>query len=413
MKIAVISDLHIGRDARSSDLCPHILETKVQIAKERSFLIHLKKHINNLNLTADCLCITGDISNEAHPAEFRMAGIIISEIAVALAVPESRIFFVPGNHDVNWPVQALDTEADGFWLDQRYRPMLEATDFFTNRLRHAQVETLFNAPYIAVWSEENFEVVAINTAGHDGPRAGTHHGLVNQSAIDCLDDFFTTSGINNNDQTRVCLIHHHPLNYSDLICHEPDFSVATNAENLLKALTKHRFDFLIHGHKHVPKITTWRNGGGHPLVVLAAGSLSCKLDSKHTGIIGNQFHIIESNVRDTDTEVINGEIKTWVYEHEGRWGTGKRLVGLGHRHAFGATPEPKILRTIMLKCINIALDKKSAARWTEVSQLNNTLKYSDPEALYLAAKALEAENNFSLLGDIDVDLDIWTVFRKD
>ncbi|MCG7642123.1 metallophosphoesterase [Alteromonas sp. MmMcT2-2] len=97
MKLAVISDLHVGDYARAKDFNPSEGEHSVIDC----FMDSFKSKFGKCDYKCDYLFVAGDITNRANKTEFDLATVRILEIAETLTVPESNIFIVPGNHDSN------------------------------------------------------------------------------------------------------------------------------------------------------------------------------------------------------------------------------------------------------------------------------------------------------------------------
>src|SRR4051794_38782117 len=98
-RIAIISDIHIGPAARAKDLAP---SPGADDRRDAQFLHRFESFVRNEGLSADLLIVAGDITSEAKHSEFMHASTIVLKVAEWLGVERDKIFFVPGNHDVNW-----------------------------------------------------------------------------------------------------------------------------------------------------------------------------------------------------------------------------------------------------------------------------------------------------------------------
>lgn len=148
-RIALLSDLHIGTDARGLDLCPHNLDDSAKVGRHSDFISLFETWARSAAATNggpfDMLCLTGDISNTAHAEEFVFADRAAQRVASALGVPDNRIFFVPGNHDVHWPVMEL--KPTSFWVKHRYAPLFQDPLTFSRMHGLAKTGSLKEEPF--------------------------------------------------------------------------------------------------------------------------------------------------------------------------------------------------------------------------------------------------------------------------
>lgn len=108
LKIAVISDLHVGSGAKGKDFC---LEDSAGAGVD-DYLEQFRRFSSRQNLSADYLLVPGDISNSGDRAEFELASTRITQIAEMLNVARNKILFCPGNHDLDWKTISAMRELD-------------------------------------------------------------------------------------------------------------------------------------------------------------------------------------------------------------------------------------------------------------------------------------------------------------
>lgn len=411
MKLLIISDLHIGTEARSNDLCPHDLGPEGSIGRENGFIEKFLSHIDaNQEAFQDttALIITGDISNRAHPKEFQLANEVFERIAKHLNISFSRIFFVPGNHDVHWPVMKLDPP--NYWRAHRYSPLQDQSGLLINRINDSHHGSLIDSPFFSVWVESDLHVIAINTASHDDPKEAVHHGLVAQDTIDALKDHLNKSADLKN-KLKICLMHHHPLIYSETNPEYPDFSTAVNSENLMNLLCEHNIDLVIHGHKHNPRINYRVNNNSQPHLVVGAGSFSAHLDPVSFTGIPNTFHLLEIAGRDNATNGIHGLFTTWAYEGGGAWG-GNVGKNIPHVEQFGTTATAQEIKEAIKGFAAGRLLDRGFIKWKELTESNPTLqrisKKSAHTAMIQAALELQVEFN----GSMTSPLSSWLLVKE-
>ena len=98
ISVAVISDLHVGSGSRATDFSL----PGSSVSSIDNYLDRYKSFVSSNNIKANYLLVPGDITNRAGVLEFELASRRIVEIAECLGVPESKILFCPGNHDIDW-----------------------------------------------------------------------------------------------------------------------------------------------------------------------------------------------------------------------------------------------------------------------------------------------------------------------
>jgi len=390
--LAVVSDLHIGSKARSRDLCPRESE-----ATESDFRHKFKAFIKGSKVKADFLIVAGDISSIAAPDEFKLCSEIVLEIANTLSVQNNNILFVPGNHDVNWSVLQIDpADQSKFWASQRYAPLAHS-DWMFSKLLTSQQGNGLTAPYYWIRNFKTVLSAGYNSAWRDNPDEHVHHGLVSQDHLEQLDKDLAKHK-KSNSQLRLFMVHHHPLQYSDPIPDEPDFSAMTNAENLLSLLRKHNFDVLIHGHKHVPRFKIHGLESGFPLAILGAGSFSATLDTRWSGLVSNQFHLLRIEGRVKEEGYIRGVLKNWTYLSGRGWVPSEGHSGIVHRLAFGAYIASNKLKSSLKNEIAKAFAHSDFVDWNTLAKKLPYLEYLPFDQLTDALDELSGQLYFQRRG---------------
>lgn len=147
VSVAVISDLHIGSGAKSKDFSLAGTDAAID-----DYLTEFRNFVATEDIKADYLLVPGDITNSACKPEFELASERISQIANCLHVPESKILFCPGNHDVDWAtIKALDglNHTDSQIIKSKYFNFLDGGVF--NRNLAAAKGRFDESPYLVSW----------------------------------------------------------------------------------------------------------------------------------------------------------------------------------------------------------------------------------------------------------------------
>lgn len=363
VKIAIISDIHIGEKARSADLCPYKPAKKIF---EDGFLAAFRKFASTESICADYLIVAGDISTRALPTEFQLASKVIFDIARALKVKKDRIVFVPGNHDVDWEVMKLAV-SDGSPLrrQQRFDPIARPKNTVFTAASSRCTGQLFDEPYLALWDYGPILFVGYNSAWHDDPNVTNHYGFIDPSHVDELDKQLAKIS-NLANKIKIFFVHHHPISYTKRI-RDVDLSQMQHADVLLDLLFKYDFDFLIHGHKHLPNINPYYTHGASSIVVFGAGSFSVYLESwlENTS---NLFHLISIEGRDSEDNCLNGLVRSWAYTQSHGWHPSEVRDGIDHKHPFGKYVHPRSLAKELSELCKTLLRGKNWVRWSEIEK---------------------------------------------
>ena len=390
MKLAVLSDFHIGTGTRAKDFSTEENKNAIDTDYKDRFLSFL---LDN-KIVADFLVIPGDISNSARNIEFQLASTVITEIAAILSVDDDKIIFVPGNHDSDWSVlTGYSKEEIELRRNDRYLPLLRNA-FIFKRILEKGTANLIRQPYYSIWNYNEIIIVGYNSSFQDDPNIAIHHGFIQseifgliQDEIDQITDL--------QEKIKLFIVHHHPINYSDPII-EPDHSIMVNSEELLTFLRRNHFDLIIHGHKHAPRFKILKENSGFPIAILCAGSFSALLDTRWSGIVNNQFHIIDIEKRDNDTGLLNGFVKSYTFLSHKGWVPSIPNNGIPHIMPFGTDVLPSQISQKIIPIIHTLFDKKSYIKWKDICKIHETFTYLPYEAVMHILTILQKEVTFEI-----------------
>lgn len=390
MKIAVISDIHVGKKARAKDLCPPTTEgydSKVDDKYCDKFLKFVKKHVQNV----DYLILPGDITNSADPPEFEIASEFLRSAADALDIKMDKVVFVPGNHDVDWSVLEK-YDPTGVRKAERYVPICGPRFCFKPIVDRAEGD-LFKEPHFTTWNFPDLLVLGYNSAHHDEPKK-LHHGLITPEHIEEAKRVLNGLPIQK-DQVRLFLVHHHPVQYDDPTPEDPDISIMVNAEHLQVFLREYKFDIVVHGHKHLPRFTTHSLNGSPEIAILCSGSFSVQIDTRWAGTISNQFHLIEIEGRDEEEQMIMGRVTSWSYNYARDWNPSDVIYdGIPHIEPFGIYIRPSKLEEIIRPILEKKFANQDYIEWAWVTDQDLRLRYLRPEILIRVLDNLSKILNF-------------------
>lgn len=330
MKILVISDLHIGMAARAKELCPYPEGFNKDDKLVSSFIESIKDYTSNYG-NINYVIIPGDITNKSQLTEIQCADTFIRKLSTELRIGIDRFIFVPGNHDVNWSVfeGATTKEERSLRKTQKY-------DSLTNSRVHNFSDIVSNdllvAPYLKIWEFGDSVFIGYNSSWHDDAESELHYGAIEQEQLDELDRKLSALHCSSLNKLKFFIAHHHLIQYPNPHPLWKDFSCMQNAQSILRILSKYSYNFVIHGHKHVPYFYSISLNSFPYINLLCAGSYSYEIPTQIAGSVGNVYHIIEFE----DTITCKGKIKTKAYDQiRSIWINSKENHGINHIDSFG------------------------------------------------------------------------------
>jgi predicted phosphodiesterase len=259
---------------------------------------------------------------------------------------------------------------------QRYEPLGYTGFHFRNIINQGEGDVL-SPPHFIAWNFEDLVAVAYNSASHDKPipEDAAHHGLADPQHLDAIRMYLTRIGPPDG-RVRLFLVHHHILDFNNPIPRISDFSLMTNAENLLSLLHETGFDLLIHGHLHHPRFETHSTQTYAPLPILCSGSFSVEIDTLWAGTIDNQFHLVTINGRDGSENLITGKIKSWSNNRFRGWiPSDESTSGIYHVIPFGSYVMPKELDARLEPFIREWLTGHDHILWRKVVEVFPNLEH--------------------------------------
>jgi UDP-2,3-diacylglucosamine pyrophosphatase LpxH len=358
----------------SEDLCPEPPATsrkelaKYKLKTEDAYRQKFVEFIRRERISADYLVLPGDLTNKSRPPEVKIASEFILQAADALNVAHDRIVFAPGNHDVDWSKYDL-TDTTGIYWQERYNTIGHGDFHFRQLVNHGHGD-IFSSPHFIAWNFNNLLAISYNSASHDSPvpEDAAHHGFADPDHINAIREYLDRIGPAN-DQLRLFLVHHHMLDFSSPIPKTPDFSLMTNAENLLTLLHEYNFDLIIHGHKHHPRFDAHCTQTYPHLPILCSGSFSVEIDTQWAGTIDNQFHLVTVTGRDGRENRITGTVTSWSNNRARGWIPSEQSSsGIHHIIPFGSYVMPQELDARLEPFITQWLTQHDHVTWKIISE---------------------------------------------
>lgn len=409
LKIAIVSDLHIGEHAREFDMQP---DGKPPYPDYPGYLKYFEQVVRQNALHADILVVSGDVTHQAQPSQFMHASKVIKDLAAILEVPDGQTIVVPGNHDLNWDIANLATSSkEPFWLDFCFAPFRNGSQ--QAGCDDAMVAALLEPPHFFVHSHTSADIWCFNSAAYDLPGQKPHRGEIKEAHRTQLQAQLSARYNSvEKERYRIFVTHHHPKPQPDLYRDIPDFSGMVNGESLLDLLIEHRFDLVIHGHKHRPWCRPFLDSGKDPIVVWCSGSFAQTLGAAYYGSIGNLWHLAEvQGVNDAGH--CYGVVQSWAFAPAQGWVPSRPAHhGIDHITPFGYLADRATILDLTRVELAATLQQKPTIRWDEIKGRHSVLQFQPGPVVWRILDELSPELGFRNHGERD-SLDQLLIVREE
>lgn len=394
MKIIIISDLHVGDAAVSNEFA---VESSGNAVKNQ-FLDELRELAQQEAIKADYLIVAGDITNRATKEEFELASLRLKEIAEIVGVEHSKVFFVPGNHDGNWVEEEnsmIANENMNITIERKYNN-LRFNEFFKQCLERAHSGCYYNEPYFAIWSDEYLNVIGVNSSVFDHYNNKPHHGVIRRQDLNVLDAKLSELQIANSNKINLLVVHHHPIQQPDLPFDIADHSILQNAATLMDIASKYNVNFIVHGHKHIPRLAQYSDDYQHPINILCAGSFSARLDDRWFQGVPNTIHQIEVDKICSVNKTPLGKVVSWSHNTGHGWTRDESINGIPHKEFFGNRMSPVELRNQLRSSIEAFFEIQTHVKWSDLASHCADIIYTSRKLLEKTIVDLSNELGFTI-----------------
>lgn len=373
MNILVISDLHTGVKAFPKELSPYPRKNIFADEDAINRLIEFLKDYKSSKGSIDYLVLPGDITHQSNLIEYHLGGEFIKNIVSILSLDESKIIFTPGNHDVDWSVfSGIEEEEKNWRRAHKYNTLVDSRHLFS-KITHSK---LLETPFFTKWEFDDVIFFGFNSSWHDDSIQEKHYGFIEISHIEQLKLELESTDLK---KLKIFVTHHHLHQFDNPHPKWIDVSAMQNAQSLLNLLSEYSFQFVIHGHRHVPYFLTTSIANFSPINILCSGSFSCEVPAQIAGYVGNMFHIIEFD--EYSENVCKGQIVSLAYDNRTGWIQSKSNHGIDYLNPFGTTVKLEILLAQCETELNSLLETKSVVKFDE-------LKLKIPDLAYLPLHSL-------------------------
>jgi predicted phosphodiesterase len=319
--------------------------------------------IDNENIESDVLLCLGDLGDKADEQGIASAWGFSEEIKAKLKA-EIKIG-IPGNHDVN---SRKNNAKDAFTYVKNFHESFP-TDI-------ENLNTKFWELGYCTYEFKDCLFLLINTVHNHDCELNANTSLIKKTT---LEEIGKELKIKENYKYKICLLHHHPIKHSNISNYKDSDSIE-KGDDLISLLVANRFNIVIHGHKHQPRIVEY-NG----LNILATGSFSSFANLQGTGL-SNMFHVL--NLNDNSRY---GLIYSWEYNIKNGWKKNYNDL-FPSKIGFGAHID---INDIAEKINDKWLRVNSPILYSEILNEFPDLEYLIPDKLKILGEILETKYNIS------------------
>ena len=294
-RVAVLSDIHFGRLSRTD----FFASPGEKIKDNHSGDIPLGRGLIDLmiEMRPEYFFVAGDLTSAAEPQEFVFCEKRILELADEVGVGKENIICCTGNHDVDWRISNLFCVEEGRFeiVDEIVKHRREKYQAIASNAARICMDEIKPAgdgpvPFSGVVKANDFVVFILNSALRCAPEQEYSHGELTEKQLSWFEE--QLKQYSQDERKKIVLMHHHPFNYPYPTISE-DISQIKEGAEFVELAEKRGVDFVIHGHRHHPKIKTVLADGGSPITYFCAGSLAVNAEHRSNGEIPNTVHFID------------------------------------------------------------------------------------------------------------------------
>lgn len=386
VKIALLSDIHFGKDSRCSDFAIPGQQIVDDVIGGNSLYGGLESKL--LEYKPDFILCTGDLTSSGKPLEFKYCLEKLYGLAEKASVPKQNVIYCIGNHDVDWALIAHSSKIDEYEI--LHRDFHSDESAFLNNyyssithswLQHMQYITNVE-PYLNVFSSvgpipmtglierDELSIFVLNSGFLCSSKQEIIHGKISATQLEWLESELKKQADVN--KWKLIILHHHPFAYEYPIVY-PEYSTLEEGPQLQRICGQYGVNLVVHGHYHFPIAKTRRESGwNNPVTFISSGSLSVNQAGRLHGSIPNTFHYIQLEEYPDLIKLITYEYSIGKGWHE--VSSNRETLPLDHEMFFG----------------ELAIDDSEAKEIIKNFPVNTTIAYEriDPKLKYIAPSHL-------------------------
>jgi hypothetical protein len=385
--VLVVSDLHASE--LSSDT--HVIVEPPLAMRNQHPLADLRDLIVRTPLSADIVLSAGDICDKSDTVGIAYAWKELHAIASRLGA--QSVYSTPGNHDL----RTRDPVADRSAALQNLVPRFPTPD--------PTVNSRFWGEGFALIEEKEFRLLIVNSChaypNHPEPGASeanlsTYDFALNRGIFSAESERSLVTTLEGLPERAVnlVLVHHHPLEHEQRAVFKDQYGEMERGSELLRVLEEaHPAGrwFVIHGHKHVPRLTHAGGPTANSPIVFGAASVGGKLWDPLNTVVRNQFHVIEFELEPVPGLArLRGSIESYMWGFGVGWQVAsRRNCGLPGLTGFGVPVDHRVLAYSVAQHLHrFALQ---FANWRDVAEALPAILYQTPADFERFEECLERD----------------------
>lgn len=200
------------------------------------------------------LLISGDLTWKGNKEEFELAGDFIDNLTSLNNLDKSWLSICPGNHDLSFYEEIEADKKDTSIIRKNYQESRSAySDFYSKYFDLKPNKSMTSGRRLLLNNSIPVEIVLLNSVTLQQTQGSFQgHGYIGQEQLESVEQEMGFDQNKPRNVTRICVMHHHlmPVSLTQDAYHDAKYSTVLDAERLSRWLTKHKFDFLLHGHMH-------------------------------------------------------------------------------------------------------------------------------------------------------------------
>ena len=387
IRIAVATDLHYIAD-QAGKISTQVCVQGSKIDPMLLLIEQLKSPGTLLVPKAHVLICPGDITTRACVKSFNHGWNDLNNLKVALDA--GHLIAATGNHEISSRTKEDHaTPGNAEIAIAPFEHLLTTSDYPAKFASPEQKWVYWGRGYESLYGED-WVVVTVNTCHYHNSLLPNEYerGRIGDAALAELSSHLKS--LSGKYSYKIIVLHHPPLDHEDLgvsLGRTPMY----NGNLLLQEIENTGEDWLvIHGHKHLFRLTK-SSGTEYSPVVLGAASFGAMLTGDMANRTKNQFYIIELSMTDEDGKArLRGEIDS-LYWDGSAWSTCNEVShGLPHKCGFDQANPART--SALAKKIKETIEASSppVLTWSELREKIEALRYLMPKEIENLQKRLDA-----------------------
>lgn len=237
-----VSDLHFGKHAFPLVNTPAMGALAYRI--EDALVKQMSKHIGGL-------IVSGDVTWSATPEQYEQAKGFLAGVTSWTRLHNYQLAVCPGNHDICFSKDPSKKHEPVTYPPEEAQQAF--AQFYNDLFYVAPNEYLCSGRRFLLGGEVPIEIVCLNSSLlKQTPGWFQGHGFIGDAQLDYAAKAMGWSQGERVGPVRMLVVHHHllPVTYREEPIAGRIYSVALDAEALVRWIIRHKVQIVLHGHMH-------------------------------------------------------------------------------------------------------------------------------------------------------------------